>query len=80
LKPCGNQIFFDKFFQNTVCYGLLNEIWTDLITDYFSLLRQLILLMFIARIYQFLEKYRLTDAVLITLIVILKVLYKIYKV
>ena len=35
--------------------------------------------MLVSRFYQLLEKYRLTDPVLITLIVILKVLYKIYK-
>jgi hypothetical protein len=32
------------------------------------------------KIYQTLEKYKLTDAVLIALIVIMKVIYKIYKV
>jgi hypothetical protein len=32
------------------------------------------------KIYQTLEKYKLTDAVLIALIVIMKVIYKMYKV
>lgn len=35
--------------------------------------------MSVSRIYQLLEKYKLTDALLIVLIVILKVLYKVYK-
>lgn len=35
---------------------------------------------FMIRIYYLLEKYKLTDAVLIALIVVLKVLYKMYKV
>ncbi len=35
--------------------------------------------MIVLKIYQLLEKYRLTDAVLIVLIVIMKVLYKMIK-
>jgi len=36
--------------------------------------------MFVLKIYELLEKYKLTDAVLIALIVIMKVIYKMYKV
>jgi len=36
--------------------------------------------MLVLKIYQLLEKYGLTDAVLIALIVIMKVIYKMYKV
>jgi hypothetical protein len=36
--------------------------------------------MLVTKIYQLLEKYKLTDAVLIALIVLMKVLYKFYKV
>ena len=36
--------------------------------------------MFVTKIYQLLERYKLTAALLIALIVILKVLYKMYKV
>lgn len=32
------------------------------------------------KIYQLLEKYKLTDAVLIALIVFMKVIYKMYKI
>jgi hypothetical protein len=36
--------------------------------------------MLVSKIYELLEKHKLTDAVLIVLIVILKVLYKMYRV
>jgi hypothetical protein len=35
--------------------------------------------MFALKIYQLLEKYKLTDPVLIALIVVLKVIYKMHK-
>lgn len=35
--------------------------------------------MLVLKLYQLLEKYKLTDAVLIALIIIMKVLYKVYK-
>jgi hypothetical protein len=36
--------------------------------------------MLVLKLYQMLEKYGLTDAALIALIVVLKVIYKVYKV